>query len=77
MADGLLPLQQMAQRGSLAANSRAALVPAVTPYLISQDKSVAIQHVAMRLNRVAQWMHVNALGHPRRQTISTVMRADR
>src|SRR5215213_23042 len=36
-----------------------------------------LQHVAMRLNRVAQWMHVNAPGYPRRQTISTVMRADR
>src|SRR5215211_6920372 len=42
VADGLRSLQQMAERGSLAANSRAALVPAVTPYLISQDKSVAI-----------------------------------
>ena len=43
MADDLRPLQQMAQRGSLAADSRATPVPAVIPLkLMSQDKSVAV-----------------------------------
>src|SRR5215217_3567904 len=36
-----------------------------------------LQHVATRLNRVAHWMHVDALGHPLREAISTVNRGGR